>query len=85
LVSPCDETIHAEANAIAWAARDGIRVEGSTLYVTHQPCINCAKFIINSGIRMVIFNEPYRDSAGADLLLLADVGCIRYLELIGTD
>jgi dCMP deaminase len=84
-LAPCDATIHAETNAIAWAARDGIRVEGSTLYVTHQPCLNCAKLIINSGIRMVIFNEPYRDSAGSDLLLLADVGCIRYLELMGTD
>ena len=53
--------VHAEQNAIIQAAKQGISLEGATLYCTHQPCSICAKMIINSGIRRVVFNEGYPD------------------------
>ena len=59
-------TIHAEQNAIADAARRGIAVEGTTLYSTHEPCINCTKFIIAAGISSVKYYHKY-ESATDDL------------------
>lgn len=53
--------VHAEQNAIIQAAKQGISLDGATLYCTHQPCSICAKMIINSGIRRVVFNEGYPD------------------------
>jgi dCMP deaminase len=55
----CVRTVHAEANAIAQAARHGIRIEGATLYTTASPCYDCAKLIINAGIEKVIYGEHY--------------------------
>lgn len=66
---PCTDAVHAEANAILFAARYGMSTEGATLYTTHQPCLNCAKMIINSGIVHVCYEHPYRDNSGLDLLL----------------
>ncbi len=71
----CIRTQHAEANAIAWAARKGIQLEGSTMYVTLSPCLSCAKLIVNAGIKKVIFDEPYRDESGVDYLTDAGVDC----------
>lgn len=56
----CISTIHAEANAIASAARFGINICGSTLYCTHSPCRTCAKLIASAGIVEVVFSEPYK-------------------------
>jgi len=53
--------LHAEQNAIAQAALHGVKIEGSTLYCTHQPCVLCAKMIINAGIVEVYFDEGYPD------------------------
>ena len=53
--------VHAEQNAIIQAAKLGIPLEGATLYCTHQPCSICAKMIINSGIKRVVFKEGYPD------------------------
>ncbi len=53
--------VHAEQNAIIQAAKQGISVQGATLYCTHQPCSICAKMIINSGIRRVVFDQGYPD------------------------
>lgn len=64
----CIRTQHAEANAIAWAARKGISTENSILWCSLSPCLSCAKLIINSGVREVVFIETYRDSSGLDLL-----------------
>ena len=72
----CIRTVHAEANAIAFAARAGISTEGSMMYVTLSPCIDCAKLIINSGIKGVIFFERYRDDSGIKLLENAGIECI---------
>ena len=66
--APCTRTVHAEAGAISYAARSGIRLEGATLYCTHCPCIDCAKLIINTGIKRVIYDQAYRKTEGLELL-----------------
>lgn len=65
--------LHAEANAITKLARSGNNSEGSTLYVTASPCIECAKLIIQAGIRRVVYAEKYRLTDGIDLLMRAGV------------
>jgi dCMP deaminase len=57
----CVRTLHAEQNAIIQAALHGVSIAGSTIYVTHQPCLNCAKMIINAGIRRVVYAGNYPD------------------------
>ena len=53
--------IHAEQNAIIQAAKLGVSIDGATLYCTHQPCVICAKMIVNSGISRVVYGEGYPD------------------------
>ena len=65
--------LHAEANAITKVARSNNSSEGATLYVTSSPCIECAKLIIQAGIRRVVFSEYYRDTDGIDLLNRAGI------------
>lgn len=57
----CVRTIHAEANAIIQAAKNGTRIEGAAIYVTASPCWSCFKMIANSGIERIVFGEFYRD------------------------
>lgn len=57
----CVRTIHAEANAIVQAARHGIRIEDSEIYITASPCYNCFKMIANAGIKKIYFGEFYRE------------------------
>lgn len=57
----CVRTVHAEANAIAQAARNGVAIDGSTIYITASPCWSCFKLIANSGIVRVCYGEFYRD------------------------
>ena len=57
----CVRTVHAEANAIAQAARNGVRIDGATAYVTASPCWTCFKLIANSGIVRVAYGVFYRD------------------------
>lgn len=57
----CVRTVHAEANAIAQAARYGARIDGSSIYVTASPCWGCFRLIANSGIARIAFGEFYRD------------------------
>lgn len=64
---------HAEQNAIAQAARNGVSTEGSVIYITHSPCSMCAKIIINSGITKIIFNDDYPDDLGKQLLSEAGI------------
>ncbi len=59
---------HAEQNAIIQAAKMGICIEGATLYCTHQPCIICAKMIINSGIKRIVYKDGYPDEFSLKLL-----------------
>ena len=65
--------LHAEANAITKLARSGNNSEDSTLYVTASPCIECAKLIIQAGIRRVVYGEKYRLTDGIDLLERAGI------------
>jgi len=65
--------LHAEANAITKIARSGNNSEGATLYVTDSPCIECAKLIIQAGIRRVVFSRSYRLTDGIDLLRRAGI------------
>jgi dCMP deaminase len=64
----CSRTVHAEANAIAWAARAGVELNGTIMYCTHEPCLHCAKLIVNAGVVEVVFKMPYRLHDGHDLL-----------------
>lgn len=57
----CVATIHAEANAIIQAARNGVGIEGATFYTTASPCWNCFKMIANAGVKRICFAEFYRD------------------------
>ena len=65
--------LHAEANAITKVARSNNSSDGATLYVTSSPCIECAKLIIQSGIRRVVFSEYYRLNDGIELLKKAGI------------
>jgi dCMP deaminase len=63
-----DEVIHAESNAISKVAKSTNSTEGSYLFVTHAPCIHCAKLIHQSGITRVFYKETYRDDSGLKFL-----------------
>lgn len=67
------EVLHAEANAIAKVARSSESAEGAVLFVTHGPCIECAKLIYQSGIKQVFYRDNYRNSRGTDFLKQAGV------------
>ncbi len=60
--------LHAEQNAIIQAAKYGINIQGSKIYVNTQPCIVCAKMIINAGIEEIIYQNPYDDELARELL-----------------
>jgi dCMP deaminase len=57
----CVATIHAEANAIIQAAKNGVRVDGADIYITASPCWNCFKIVSNAGIKNIYYGEFYRD------------------------
>ena len=63
-----DEVIHAEANAIAKLARDGESGNGSTMFCTHAPCVQCAKIIYGAGVSNFYYRDSYRDTTGIEFL-----------------
>ena len=65
--------VHAEQNAIIQAAVHGVSIAGGTLYTTHQPCIACAKMIINAGIKRVVYGRRYADERGLEFLREAGI------------
>ncbi len=69
----CMRTLHAEQNAIIQAALHGVSVAGGTIYVTHQPCLTCAKMIINAGIKRVVYAGHYPDENSVAFLAAAGV------------
>jgi len=69
----CVRTVHAEANAIAQAAKNGVAIEDSEIYVTASPCLACFKLAANAGIRTVYFKEFYRDQRITEYARQADV------------
>jgi len=58
----CVATIHAESNAILQAAKNGVAIDGASIYVTASPCWNCFKQVANAGIRRIVYGEFYRDN-----------------------
>lgn len=68
LSKACNDAVHAEANAIAHAAKNGISLNGAILYLTHSPCTTCAKLIVQSGISQVRFAKLFRDTSGLEIL-----------------
>ena len=72
--------IHAEQNAIIQAARLGVSIEGATLYCTHQPCVICAKMIINAGIKRIVVKEGYPDEMSVKMLDEAGLKIVMFGE-----
>ncbi len=62
------EVIHAESNAIMFAAKNGVSTDGCKLVLTHSPCFDCSRLIIQSGIKEVVYETEYRDMSGIDFL-----------------
>jgi dCMP deaminase len=72
--------LHAEANAITKVAKSNNSSEGATLYITTSPCMECAKLIIQAGIRRVVFCDSYHSKEGVELLQKAGIE-VSYIEL----
>lgn len=73
----CQIAVHAEANTIAFSAKYGLSVSGCDLVVTHMPCIDCAKLIVNAGLVSVTFEQPYRKTEGIELLTRARIRVVQ--------
>lgn len=69
----CYRTIHAEINAIAQAAKNGVSIRDADIYVTHTPCIHCLKVLINTGIRRVFYERAYKLETVRQLLEGSDI------------
>jgi dCMP deaminase len=84
----CSLALHAEQNAILYASKNNVSIEGSTLYVTLSPCIACARVIFTTGIRKVYYLNSYADfkglksDEGVDFLLKFGVEVVRYKKLV---
>ena len=72
--------LHAEANAITKVAKSANNCDGSTLYITAAPCIECSKLIIQAGIKRVVYAESYRSEDGINLLKRVGIECVQYDE-----
>lgn len=77
---PCGdmEAIHAEMNAIAFAAKEGLELNGSTIFITHSPCYHCAKLLKQAGIKSVIFWKDYKDTSPLTYLKKNDIEVSQY-------
>lgn len=69
----CYRTIHAEINAIAQAAKNGVSIRDADIYVTHTPCIHCLKVLINTGIKRIFYDREYKLESVRELLGTSDV------------
>ena len=74
------EVLHAETNAIAKVAQSTETSEGSTMFCTHAPCVDCAKLIYQSGIATLYFKHEYRDDAGLKFLKLSGVNVHNHVQ-----
>lgn len=66
VTKPC--VVHAELNCVMKAAKEGVSVKGSTVYVTHSPCVQCAAMLIQAGVKRVVYRSVYKNTEGIDLL-----------------
>jgi dCMP deaminase len=76
----CFRAIHAEMNAISLAAKNGVCIEGSDIYITFSPCYHCLKILINVGIKNIYYEKPYKIETIQEMLSLADVKLIQVTE-----
>lgn len=76
----CTRAIHAEMNAVAFAARQGAPTDDAVMYCTCATCANCAALLVSSGIKRFVYLEPYRLTAGIDLLTEAGIEVMQYGE-----
>lgn len=72
----CVATVHAEANAIIQAAKNGVRIDGAELYTTASPCWNCFKLVANAGIQTVYYGEFYRDQRSIEVARQLGIGLV---------
>lgn len=81
----CNVVVHAEINAIVWAAKHGIATDGADLYTTYSSCLNCAKAVINAGIERYYYTEEYHDRTGLQLVFEAGIEIfdMSSVEMIG--
>lgn len=70
--------IHAEANAILKCARNGNSCDGASLYLTHSPCKDCSKLILQAGIKKLVYIEEYKDISGLEFLKKGGIEIIKY-------
>ena len=84
---PCEDqnetsphVIHAEQNAISFAAKSGISTNNTTLYVTLSPCNICALLIVQAGIKKVVYREEYRDTTGLEILKGANIELLHLMD-----
>lgn len=75
-LQPCATAEHAERNGIAFAARHGVALLGTTMHVTHMPCLECARSVINAGVEEVFYLHDYRKFDGVELLEQAGITVI---------
>lgn len=74
------EVIHAELNCVLKAAREGVSILGSKVYITLSPCVHCSSLLIQSGVSEVVYNKEYRDTSGIDILKSSGI-TVRQYEL----
>lgn len=74
----CVRTVHAEQNTLMFAARNGINIDGGTMYTTLMPCLACSKLLVLAGIRSVVYLQEYRDNRGVDYLQSHSVKVSKY-------
>lgn len=74
--------VHAEQNAIIQAAIHGVGISGATLYCTHQPCVLCAKMIINSNIKRVVYTKSYPDTDSIEFFEAAGIIVVSIAQLV---
>ena len=73
----CYRTIHAEINAIAQAARNGAAIREGSIYITHSPCIHCLKVLVNTGIKTIYYERPYKLETLEDIVRHTDVALVQ--------
>lgn len=79
----CVRTVHAEANAIVQAARNGMRIDGASITVTASPCWGCFRLIANAGIVRIVFGEFYRDQKIFDVSQKLGIELVDFSKLVG--
>ena len=73
----CYRTIHAEINAIAQAARNGAAIREGSIYITHSPCIHCLKVLVNTGIKTIYYERPYKLATLEDIVRHTEVALVQ--------